>query len=251
MIHHLTQISPELSQLANLQELRLDHNQLTNIPPELCQLANLQYLSLENNQDLLTPPPEIVAQGTQAVLSFLQELHREHILRYKAKLILVGEGGTGKSSILRAFSDKNFDASLETTHGIEVGILRLLHPSLLEQSLMLNTWDFGGQDIYRATHQFFLTKRSLYLVVWNARLGVEQGRLDYWLSTIRVLAPDVPVLLVATHIDERAPDLNIPQYRAEYPQIVEVLKVSNRTSEGINELKQAIAKHAATLQLMG
>jgi internalin A len=249
--NQLMQIPLELSQLANLQELYLHENQLTQIPPDLSQLANLYDMRLENNQDLLMPPPEIVSQGTQAILTFLQELHCEHMLRYEAKLILVGEGGTGKSSLLRTFDGKDLDASLETTHGIEVGTLILPHPALPEQSLVLDTWDFGGQDIYRATHQFFLTKRSLYLVVWNARLGAEQGRLDYWLSTIRVLAPDVPILLVATHIDERAPDLNIPQYRADYPQIVEVLEVSNKTHRGIDELKQAIAQHAAKLPLMG
>jgi len=211
----------------------------------------LLHLPLDNNPGLLTPPPEIMAQERQAVLSFLRELHRKHVLRYEAKLIFVGEGGTGKSSLLRAFEGKGLDASLETTHGIEVGTLPLPHPSLPRQSLQLNTWDFGGQDIYRATHQFFLTQRSLYLVVWNARLGGEQGRLDYWLNSIRVLAPDAPILLVATHIDERLPDLNIPQYRADYPQIVDVLHVSNKTSMGIDELKLAVAKHAAKLPFIG
>jgi len=247
----ITQLPEEIGQLTHLQELYLDNNQLTHIPPEIGLLPNLQELHLDNNPGLLTPPPEIVAQGTQAVLSFLRELHREHILRYEAKLILVGEGGTGKSSLLRAFGGKGLDASLETTHGIEVGTLMLPHPSLPRQSLQLNTWDFGGQDIYRATHQFFLTQRSLYVVVWNARLGGEQGRLDYWLNSIRVLAPEAPILLVATHIDERAPDLNIPQYRADYPQIVDVLHVSNKTGTGIDELKQAVAKYAAKLPFIG
>ena len=83
--------------------------------------------------------------------------------------------------------------------------------------MLLNTWDFGGRHIYHATHQFFLTKRSLYIVVWNARLGVEQGRLHFWLETIKALAPDAPVLLVATHTDERAPDINFQSYQEEYP----------------------------------
>jgi internalin A len=56
---------------------------------------------------------------------------------------------------------------------------------------------------------------------------------------------------VATHIDERAPDLNIPQYRKDYPQIVEVLHVSSKTKVGIEELKQCVARHAAQLPLMG
>jgi internalin A len=33
----------------------------------------------------------------------------------------------------------------------------------------LNVWDFGGQEIMHATHQFFLTRRSLYLLVLSGR----------------------------------------------------------------------------------
>ena len=250
--NQLRELPPELGQLTNLQELYLNKNQLRELPPELGQLTSLQILRLENNPDLLTPPPEIVELGTQATLTFLRELNQDTAhRRYEAKVILVGEGGTGKSSLLRAMQQKPFDPSLETTHGIEIETLIWPHPSLPSRHLVLNTWDFGGQDIYRATHQFFLTKRSLYLVIWNARLGGEQGKLDYWLSTIRVLAPDALILLVATHVDERLPDLNIPQYRADYPQIVDVLHISNKTEVGIDKLKQAVAKHAALLPLMG
>jgi len=181
----------------------------------------------------------------------LQELHHESYLKYEAKLILVGEGGTGKSSLLRALHYKDFDISLKTTHGIEIDTLSRPHPDIPDQTLLLNTWDFGGQDIYRATHQFFLTKRSLYLVVWNARLGGEQGKLDYWLNTIRVLAPEAPILLVSTHIDERMPDINEPRYLADYPQIKEVIRISSKTGEGIDELQRALARHAAKLPLMG
>ncbi len=252
--NQLSELPPELGQLTNLQELYLNKNQLCELPPELGRVTSLQTLRLENNSDLLTPPPEIVEQGTQAMLAFLRELNWDQNTvhrRYEAKVILVGEGGTGKSSLLRAMQQKPFDPLLETTHGIEIETLIWPHPSLPSKHLVLNTWDFGGQDIYRATHQFFLTKRSLYLVIWNARLGGEQGKLDYWLNTIRVLAPDALILLVAAHVDERLPDLNIPQYRADYPQIVDVLHISNKTGVGIDKLKQAVAKHAAMLPLMG
>jgi Leucine-rich repeat (LRR) protein/GTPase SAR1 family protein len=250
--NQLRELPPDLGHLTNLQELYLNNNQLRELPPDLVLLTNLQMLRLENNPDLLTPPPEIVEQGTQATLTFLRELNRDTVRRrYEAKVILVGEAGTGKSSLLRAVQQKLFDPLLETTHSIEIEILTLPHPSLPSKPLVLNTWDFGGQDIYRATHQFFLTRRSLYLLVWNARVGAAQSKLDYWLNMISILAPDSPVILVATHIDERAPDLNIPQYRADYPQIVDVLSVSSRTGADIDELKRTIAKHAAILPLMG
>jgi internalin A len=88
-------------------------------------------------------------------------------------------------------------------------------------------------------------------VVWNTRTGSKDSRLDYWLDTIHVLAPDSPILLVATHIDERAPDLNVQQYRAAYPQIVDVLPISNKTYEGLETLRQTLAYHAAVLPLVG
>lgn len=249
--NQLTQIPPELAQLTDLRNLQLHKNQLTQIPPELGQLTNLQYMSLSKNPNFLTPPPEIVAQGTDAVLSFLQELSRGHVVRYEAKLILVGEAGTGKTSLLRALHGKAFEASLQATCGIEIDTLTLPHPSLPDQSLLLNVWDFGGQDVYRATHQFFLTKRSLYLIVWNARLGAEHGNLDYWLNTLRMLAPGASVLLVATHSDEQTLDLNVAQYKANYRQIIQVLQVNNETGAGIENLKRAIAKYAAELPFMG
>ena len=67
--------------------------------------------------------------------------------------------------------------------------------------MTLNAWDFGGQEVYHATHQFFLASRSLFLLAWNSRLGWEQGKLHNWLDTIKALAPDSPVMLVATHLD--------------------------------------------------
>ena len=116
--------------------------------------------------------------------------------------------------------------------------------------LTLHVWDFGGQQIYHTTHQFFMTRRSLYLLVWNARGDTDQGRLDHWLRKIQVLAPGSPVLLVATHCDERPPELNLDRFRAAYPQIVGMATVSNKTGAGIEELKATIAAEAAKLPLM-
>ncbi len=181
-------------------------------------------------------------------MAFLRELQENSITRYESKLLIVGEAGTGKSSLIRALRNNEYDPHLPTTHGIEVDYLKFSHP---HQEIILNTWDFGGQQIYQATHQFFLTKRSLYVVVWNARLGMEQGRLHYWLETIKALAPDAPVLLVATHIDERPPDLNYQLYKNAYPQLVGNLSVSNKNGEGLAQLQKELVDQALCLPLMG
>ena len=249
--NQLSSLPPEFSQLSNLTTLSLSNNQLSSLPPEISQLSNLTTLYLHNNPQLTSPPPEIVEQGTQAILTYLRERLEGSQRQWVSKLLVVGEGGVGKTSLLRALRGEEFDTQESTTHGIEIKSLELTHPTEANVTMQLNTWDFGGQEIYHATHQFFLTNRSLFLLAWNARLGFEQGKLYYWLDTIKALAPESPILLVATHIDERDADLPLKELRDKYPQIVEHCKISSKISRGVEELRQAIAESAAKLPLMG
>ncbi|QKQ77944.1 GTPase [Nostoc sp. TCL240-02] len=249
--NQLNSLPPEICQLSSLKKLSLHNNQLNSLAPEISQLSNLKELYLDNNPQLSSPQPEIVEQGTQAILSYLRKQLEGSQRQWVSKLLVVGEGGVGKTSLLRALRGEDFDTQQSTTHGIEIKSLELAHPTQPRVTMQLNTWDFGGQDIYHATHQFFLTNRSLFLLTWNAVAGFEQGKLYYWLDTIKALAPESPILLVATHIDERDTDLPLRELRRDYPQIIEHCKISSKISLGIEELRQAIAKASAKLPLMG
>lgn len=250
--NQLTIVPVELGQLLSLKSLWLHNNQLVEVPIELTQLSKLERVRLEGNASLRYPP-EIVEGGNDEILSYLRALHganREWI----SKMVVVGEGGVGKTSLLRALRGEPFVADEETTHGIEIKQLPLAHPAKDDVTMLLNTWDFGGQEIYHATHQFFLTNRSLYVLAWNARLGYEQGKLNYWLDTIAVRAPNSPIILVATHTDERETDLPLAELRRGYPQIVGQIEISNKSGDGIERLRQLITETAADpekLPLMG
>jgi internalin A len=285
--NQITSVPAELSQLNQLQMLWLDNNQLASVPAELAQLESLQGLYLSGNQLTEVPlelaqlyysrkpvqpktlatrtmwplsfqvsenplryPPEIVNGGDEEIWAYLRALegaNREWI----SKMVVVGEGGVGKTSLLRALRGEPFIADEETTHGIEIKQLPLAHPQQDNITMLLNTWDFGGQEIYHATHQFFLTNRSLYVLAWNARLGYEQGKLNYWLDTIAVRAPQSPIILVATHTDEREADLPLAELRRSYPQIVGQIEISNKSGDGVERLRQLITETAAGLPLMG
>jgi small GTP-binding protein len=248
--NQLRTLPPEIGQLTNLTQLDLSRNKLRTLPSEIGQLTNLTQLYLDNNP-LISPPPEIVKQGTQAIFAYLREQLHNSQQQWVSKLLVVGEGGVGKTSLLRALLGEAFNTQESTTHGIEIRSLNVAHPNKANITMQLNTWDFAGQEINHATHQFFLTNRSLFLVNWNARHGFEQGKLYYWLDTIQALAPESPILLVATHIDQRDADLPLTELRRKYPQIIGQCEISSKTGKGIDALRQAIADAAAKLPLMG
>ncbi len=246
--NQLTELPEEIVQLSALTYLDLRENQLTALPPEIIRLTNLAHFYFEGNF-LPTPSPEIETQGLQAILKYLSELSDSQ-RQWTSKLIIVGEGGTGKTATLRRLLNEGYDPKEETTHGIRIRELELEHPDK-DMLMTLKAWDFGGQEIYHATHQFFLTNRSLFLLAWRTRLGYEAGKLYYWLDTIKALAPDSPVILVAVGIDERPVDIPLAEFRQKYPQVVGQVAVSNKTGEGIKELRDAVRETAANLPLMG
>lgn len=70
-------------------------------------------------------------------------------------MLIVGEGRAGKTSLLRRLyqPDQPLPDEDETTKGIDIH--RHDFPLANGRTFRLNVWDFGGQQIYHATHQFF------------------------------------------------------------------------------------------------
>jgi len=98
-----------------------------------------------------------------------------------------------------------------------------------------------------ATHQFFLTKRSLYLLVLDARLTQEENRIEYWLKIIQSFGGESPVLIVGNKTDQHPLDIDRTGLQKKYPNIVGVLETSAATGAGIEELKAAITEQVNNL----
>ena len=263
-----------LGQLTNLTWLHLGGNQLRVMPDSLAQLSNLTWLSIGGSQlrvlpnwlgqlpklttlhlyrnPLVSPPAEVVAQGTEAVLTFLRAGVRTGTGRqWRAKLLVVGEGGVGKTSLVKALTGQPHDAQEPTTHGLRIEELVVDHPLESGETMRLSVWDFGGQEIYHATHQFFLSAGCLAILVWSSRLGWEPGKLNYWLDLLHARAPGTPILLVASHTADRAGDLPLDVLRQKYPQIVGNIPVESPSGAGIEGVRNELAAQAAGLEVMG
>ena len=147
-------LPPDISRLVNLSSLYLHSNQLTEIPVEICQLTKLNAFHIIENP-LNQPPPEIVAKGKNAVINYFQQLVREgKDYIYEAKLLIVGEGSAGKTTLAKKLENPLYELQKEnTTKGIDV--LKIRFPIEHGKQFQINIWDFGGQEIYHATHQFF------------------------------------------------------------------------------------------------
>ncbi len=249
--NRLSALPESVDSLGSLTQLNVADNRLSTLP---CQLADL----VENGLDLgvagnplADPLPMLVEQGQAALAAYLRSLYDSQP-QYDAKLLLVGEGNVGKSSLVAALKSEPFVEGRSTTHGIEISALSARHPSL-DVDMTVRAWDFGGQEVYRVSHQFFFTDRALYAVVWHARQGREQDEVEGWLRRIRLrIGQGARVLLVATHCAERRAEVDYSQLDRMFPGLLAgFFEVDCRTGEGIPEFRQAISEEAARLPQMG
>ena len=189
----------------DIRGLSLSENQLTEFRLE-AGMTKLERLYVDENP-LTFPDEAIVKQGNDAVLRFLKDIlsqGEEDV--YEVKMLILGEGETGKTTLWHKLQDIDYPVpqTLEeqpSTVGVEImegwTFDHLNHPGT---PFRVNLWDFGGQPIQQMTHQFFLTRRSFYVLLADSRRDV--ANFAYWFKIINLLGCDpkaeepLPVLVV-------------------------------------------------------
>ncbi|MBC8468948.1 MAG: leucine-rich repeat domain-containing protein [Planctomycetes bacterium] len=255
-LNRLINVPEELGQLKNLKGLYLRNNGLTSVPMALGQLKNLNVLDLKRNP-MRSPPPEVVEQGTQAILAYLRELEKGKKGRYEAKLLILGDGGEGKTCVSRALRRRIFKEQIRT-EGVEVVQWKFENPKFpneKDKEITLNIWDFEGQEINHQSHQFFLIDKSLYLLVINGRKSFKLERTEYWLDTIKARAPESRVILVASECENTTPSWPLDKLKQEYGDLLQgeswYFPVGCENGKGINDLADEIKRAAADMEQMG
>lgn len=256
----LTTIPDVVFELRTLQTLRMDDCRLTEVPSAILRLSALEGLDLRGNE-IESPPKEIVDKGLDAIRDYWRQRGESGVdYLCEAKLIILGEPGAGKTSLARKIQDAGYRLreGEKSTEGIDV--IRYQFPTgvrarhdgreeILSRNFQVNIWDFGGQEIYHATHQFFLTRRSVYVLVCDDRK--EDTDFSYWLQVVETLSDASPVLIVQNEKQDRTRDINGSSLRARFSNIRDVLATNLDTNRGLDRVVQTIRRELEALPHVG
>lgn len=251
-------VSESLTSIRTLELLNLRNNRLIDFSAKIANMPSLKQLMLDGNPFEMIPP-EIVARGITSLRNFFMELEEKDFL-YEAKLIIVGEGRVGKTCITKALIDYNFKLTdEESTEGINISRwiipkseIQLINPKI-QRDLQINIWDFGGQEIYHSTHQFFLTKRSMYMLVTESRKEDSQDDFYYWLNIIKLLGDKSPVIMVLNKSDQPTKELPVKEFSITFNNIVDFKKISLKPGyeKSVEELRNDLKRIASNLPHIG
>ncbi|MDP2439426.1 MAG: COR domain-containing protein, partial [archaeon] len=253
----LVKIPEAIVLLGHLENLFLENNHIHTLPTGVGSLGKLRILQLDGNPVVLAKRRSAVGDKSSA-LDILKErvwMGTETRDSFQMKLTILGRGNVGKTTLLRALKLLDVDKSLHNfrdvmrkspnvaTDGIEFDQWSV---SRSNNRLVFTVLDCAGQSVYHLTHQFFLTGKSLFLVVFSLQDGNFANEIEYWLNAISGFCGNsLPVLVIGTHIDcegvtkEYVKSLFQYLHRTvahKFPMIRGYFGVSCTSGEGVSDL---------------
>jgi hypothetical protein len=186
----------------------------------------------------------------------------------RVRAIFIGHGEAGKTSLIRALHGEDVIQGKEPmTQGIAIKAAALSTNRMEEEAgvftsvidyrgddLTVHFWDFGGQVMAHATHQFFLRSKCLYVVVLAGRSERNPNEeAEYWLEHVRAFGDSAPVLLVGNKADVMPVNLDLTTLEQKFPNIAGFHSLSCTQAKGAfkDEFELFRKKFEANLKALG
>lgn len=353
--NQFTTISEKLFQLKSLQILNLSNNNLLEFEIGLNFNYSIKQINISNNllhkipilkeyyfdvevifdnNPFLNYLPDYISDKDLDTIEFYTESLRYRRFNkqlFEFKLVLVGAGDVGKTSLVKVLADDNYQLELgkETkTDGIEINKInfdvffpatkKILNsePNLdnlyfksfvdyyessseyvdndedidfdieylegkrthvysvwnqlsddfkleidmrnieseafeIRKEVTANVWDFGGQEIYINTHQFFLTNNSIYIILWDSRKDTEALSFEYWLNLLNTLTFGSHIIIAMNKCEIGIKSIDEDYFINKHSNIIDFVNISCLKREGIEELKLKITNTITKLKNIG
>lgn len=170
--------------------------------------------NIEEVKQRLHIPDEIKAQGAAAVGEYMVRLQEEGGGQRlnEARIIILGDKGAGKTCVARKLIDPNaaMATPAESTSGVDMSTWKLT-----KENMNVSIWDFAGHTVTHAVHQFFLSERSLYILVYNGRTE-DTSSLEYWLDHMKNYGGDSEAIILVNERDKHHNDIPVNRLKEQY-----------------------------------
>eukprot|EP01120_Amphizonella_sp_Union-15-10_P003540 TRINITY_DN13964_c0_g1_i1.p1 TRINITY_DN13964_c0_g1~~TRINITY_DN13964_c0_g1_i1.p1 ORF type:complete len:203 (-),score=34.32 TRINITY_DN13964_c0_g1_i1:4-612(-) len=148
------------------------------------------------------------------------------------KLLLIGDSGVGKSSLLLRFADNTFTESFISTIGVD---FKLRTIDIENSKVKLQLWDTAGQERFRTITSSYYRGAQGVIVVFDVTKKDTFNNVVKWLQELeRYAAEDVKKLLVGNKTDLTPREVTNDEARELADKLgIEYIETSAKTSTNV------------------
>jgi small GTP-binding protein len=158
------------------------------------------------------------------------------------KVITCGEGGVGKTTLLHRYIEGVFLADTRLTIGVEFFLQEI---SIEDKKILLQIWDFGGQDHFRPLLKNYARGARGALLLFDLTRPSSLNRIDQWVDICREANSEIPIIFIGTKLDlenQISVDDDFAQYFRKEFGFFDYIKISSKTGENVNLAFELLAK---------
>ena len=161
------------------------------------------------------------------------------------KVVLIGESGVGKTSIISQFTKGIFNQDLISTNGATFFIMNKEFKEQ-QKTLSFEIWDTAGQEKYRSLAKMFFKDAAVALIVYDitSRSSFIEIK-EYWMNLVRENGPkQIIMYLVGNKYDLSEKEAVSEEVARDYAesQNIPLWFTSAKKATGIDELFQEIGQ---------
>ncbi|MFA6012946.1 MAG: leucine-rich repeat domain-containing protein, partial [Desulfobacteraceae bacterium] len=252
-----------LKYMTQLQSLVLSDNQIRDIKPILGLLKkglSISYSFFDDinigNNHVTSPPSAIIEEGREAIIDWFDQIKEGGGPLFETKLMILGQGGAGKTTFTELLLNPDYrvePGKLDSTLGVIVHRGKeYSHATFSQKTIRAHLWDFGGQDIQKMLHQFFITEDCLYVLVSDKR--AENTNFDYWFQIVHLLGPKSPIIVLENPKESASANENFPltKYRELFKGLdIQCFEVNLKETKANDKTKWALLNETIEKKLSG
>ncbi len=137
-------------------------------------------------------------------------------MSYRGKVILCGDAGVGKTSLLAQYVDDQFSEEYHQTIGAnflikEIDLRKVIdkldmkNPKLTrdikEKGFKLYFWDIGGQKPSLFANEYYFVQAVGAIIVFSLNQLASFKSIDFWISKLKELSGDIPYIIIGNKTD--------------------------------------------------
>jgi small GTP-binding protein len=159
------------------------------------------------------------------------------------KVVLIGESGVGKTSIIAQFTKGIFNQDVMSTNGATFSTKKKDFKDA-KKTLSFEIWDTAGQEKYRSINKIFYQDASIAILVFDiTRKDTFEALKNYWYLELRDNSPkDIVIAIAANKCDlyeyEEVSHDEVEEFGKSINALYE--QTSAKTGEGIKDLFNSI-----------
>jgi len=160
--------------------------------------------------------------------------------KLSSKVIVLGDGAVGKTSIVHRYVTDKFQKRYTATIGVDILNKAVkITKEVTDYEVNLNLWDIGGQDSFKLVRGKFYKQAIAALLIFDLTNRKSFDNLEPWIKeAIDNVEQEIPFVLVGNKLDlaeNRAVSTEEIQKKAKELKIALVIETSAVTGEGIDQ----------------